>query len=494
MTSLLWQEFTSVVERNSGKAAIVDAVTDRKISYGDLAARARIFANDLSGWNHGTLAFIGEPELDELPLIMACAAADWCFVPISGFEPAARVIESLNCLPGPLVLASSGGLSGFPSLQPAGSLKQLELVWQEVEGSSYAPSLRPFLVTYSSGSTGQPKAIAFSQSTKLRRTWQSKMLFDVASEDRILSATPFHHSLGQRHFFLSVLTGATLIKAFPFSTDLWINAVSKYAVTFSVPVATHLKILQAQLKARPSILSSFRCIVTSSAPAEAEFKRAILEFASFEFWEIYGMTETACVTAARYNSGGDTSHVGKQIQGTTVRIASPSPDGSGEVEVRSDCLCDGYWGDDERWAKAITADGFFRSGDLGRLDKNGNLIFLGRTTESFESGGLVVFPTEIERVIAELPQISDCVVFGLPNPLFGHLVTLAYVSQTEIAERDILDYARQRLPKHLWPTRIFRFESFPLLASGKVDRQSVRHFVIAKNRGEVPASSDWTNQ
>jgi acyl-CoA synthetase (AMP-forming)/AMP-acid ligase II len=482
MTGALWAQFCAVAEQEGNKAAVVDAVTGRSISYANLSAQSLAFADALSAWGHGALAFVGEPDVDALPIVLACAAAGWCFVPISDQEPSARIIDHLGHLPGPLVVASVGGLPGLLSIDPAAPLKHLGLVWQVMDCSSVPVSFRPFLVTHSSGSTGRPKAIAFSQATKLRRTWQSKTLFHVTHEDRILSPTPFHHSLGQRHFFLSVLTGATLIKAFPFSSDLWVKAVREYSVTFSVPVATHLKILQIRLKEKPEVLSSFRCIVTSSAPAEPEFKRAILDLAKFEFWEIYGMSETACATAVRYKPGEDTSHLGKQIQGTTLRIATTSPDGSGEIEVRSDCICDGYWGDEERWAKAVTSDGFFRSGDLGRLDNDGNLTFLSRTNESFESGGLVVFPAEIERVIAELPQISDCVVFGMPNSVFGNLVALAFVSNTEIASRDIIAHARAKLPKHLWPTKIFCLESFPLLASGKVDRQSLYREIRAQNQ------------
>jgi acyl-CoA synthetase (AMP-forming)/AMP-acid ligase II len=484
MTGELWAQFCSVAKNEGHKAAIIDSATGHSISYLDLVAQSHAFADALSCWDHGALAFVGEPDLYALPLVLASAAAGWCFVPISDREPTTRIIESLSQLPGPLVVASVGGLPDLAPLEPAGPLKHLDLVWQLIKGSPCPVSFRPFLVTYSSGSTGRPKAVAFSQATKLRRTWQSKTLFDVTCEDRILSPTPFHHSLGQRLFFLSVLTGATLVKAFPFNPDLWINAVREYAVTFSVPVATHLKIVLSRLKDDPDLLSSFRCIVTSSAPAEPEFKRAILDFAKFEFWEIYGMSETACVTAVRYRPNEDITHLGKQIQGTTLRIAAANPDGSGQIEVRSDCLCDGYWGDDERWAKAFSADGFFRSGDLGRLDQHGNLTFLSRTNESFESGGLVVFPAEIERVIAELPQISDCVVFGMPSPIFGNLVTLAYVSNSEIAPRDIAAYARAKLPKYLWPARMFRLESFPLLTSGKVDRQSLRQLIITQNQAK----------
>ena len=145
----------------------------------------------------------------------------------------------------------------------------------------------------------------------------------------------------------------------------------------------------------------------------------------------------------------------------------------GEIEIHSDCLCDQYWGEPERWRNAFTTDGYFRSGDLGRLDEHQNLIYLGRINESFESGGLMIFPAEIENVIFELSGIDDCVVFGLPDAIFGHLVSVAFVASDNLTKREIIEHARARLPKHMWPTRLFKEKEFPKLSSGKTDRRKL---------------------
>ena len=269
------------------------------------------------------------------------------------------------------------------------------------------------------------------------------------------------------------MTGSTLVKAYPFKPDSWVDAVQKYQVTFAIPVATHLKILQSRILSDRSILSSFRCLVTSSAPAEPEFKRSVLDKVNFEFWEIYGMTETACVTAVRYRKGDGTEHLGQAVLGTNLRISNTDASTGGEIEIQSDCLSDGYWGEPERWKNSFTADGYFRSGDLGRLDENQNLIYLGRINESFESGGLMIFPAEVENIISELDGIQDCVVFGLPDKIFGHVVSIAFVGSDDLTRRQIIQHARIRLPKHMWPTRLFQEKEFPLLSSGKVDRRKL---------------------
>ena len=473
MSRAIWNRFREVANREGGKPAIIDAATGQSISYRDLALQADSFAEALNQRDERAIVFVGEPDLATLPLVLACAASERCFVPLSDREPADRLLKIISHLPGPLLLVQTEGLPELEEVHMGAPLDALSLHWQVVDGKGNVTEVLPFLVSHSSGSTGRPKAIAFSQDTKLHRTYQSIRLFNVTEADTVLSPTPLHHSLGQRHFFVSMMTGATLVKAYPFRSNLWIKAVREHSITFAIPVSTHLKILHSQLLDDTKILSSFRCIVTSSAPAEPEFKRAILDKAEFDFWEIYGMSETACATAVRYKKGDDTSHLGAAIAGTTIRISGNSLDGSGEIEVLSDCLCDGYWGDPDRWANALTEDGYFRSGDLGRLDSWANLTFLSRSNESFESGGLVLFPGEIERVIAEIPQISDCVAFGLPDPVFGHLVSLAYLAEGVLCDRDVIKYARSKLPKHMWPSRLFRCEDFPLLSSGKVDRQGI---------------------
>lgn len=469
----VWTRFTEIVEKNSDKVAVFEAVTSGFLTYGELRNEALSYAAALKKCDEKTIVLIGEPDLSALPLFLACAASDRCFVPLSEQEPMGRLKEIIGSIPSDILMASTNGLPNFEVVELGEELGKTALVWQRHKSDKTDTAELPFLVTHSSGSTGKPKAVAFSQRTKLSRTFQSKSLFNVVPDDVILSPTPLHHSLGQRHLMLAFMTGATLVKAYPFNSDLWVKTVQKYQVTFAIPVATHLKILQSRILSDTSILRSFRCLVTSSAPAEPEFKRSVLDKVSFEFWEIYGMTETACVTAVRYKKGDSAEHLGQALSGTDLRIANTNTSSAGEIEIHSDCLSDRYWGEPERWKNAFTTDGYFRSGDLGRLDEHQNLIYLGRINESFESGGLMIFPAEIENVIFELSGIDDCVVFGLPDEIFGHLVSVAFVASDNLTKREIIEHARARLPKHMWPTRLFKEKEFPQLSSGKVDRRKL---------------------
>ena len=469
----LWDLFSLVSHTYNEKPAVVEASSGKKLSYRALRESAEFFSERLHVQDISAVAMIGEPTLAALPLVLAAARCGATFIPLSDTEPDARVIDILRSLPVDSLVLSNRSLAEFKAdtffsgLFPEVSAYRCQSRSHEISGEA------PYLVTHSSGSTGLPKPIALNQGTKIRRTKQSVVLFDVSHADTVLSVSPFHHSLGQRHFFVALLTGATLIKAYPFRPECWLHAVEHYKPTFSVPVATHLKLLGNSLLSCPQLLDSFRCLVTSSAPAEPEFKRRILDRAKFYFWEIYGMTETACATAILYAPGSDTRHLGKAIPGTSIRIAGPGP--IGEIEISSDVACDGYWGGKERWREAHTGDGFFKSGDLGQFDNNGNLLYMGRANESFQSAGLVIYPADIERVILEFPGVLDCVAYEIPDNTFGNLIAVWIHVARPIDPRSISLYCRQTLPKHLWPSKLIPTEApGPALPSGKLDRARIK--------------------
>lgn len=473
-TTIIWQRFLEVVDSYPDKVAIVEASTDKSLNYRQLRDKSFQFSNALKNSSIPAVVMIGEPDIEGISLILACAFLNKCFIPISETETPDNIQAILSRLPTNAFVVSNKNISNLDLHHSVMPGKLIWHIWSKDNRTDTNDSLFiPFLVTHSSGSTGLPKPIAFSQLTKFKRTQQSIKLFNITSKDVILSASPFHHSLGQRHFFLSLLSGCTLVKAFPFVKDLWLSAVQKYQPTIAIPVSTHLKILKNEIIANPLLIASFRLLVSSSAPAEPDFKIAILDKATFDFWEIYGMTETACVTSRLYTKGEDTLHLGAPISGTKIRIAHVDNSSTGEIEVLSDCLCDGYWGDEIRWKNSLTADGYFKSGDLGQIDSNGHLSYLGRTNESFQSAGHVIYPSNIEHIVQEFAGIKDCVAFGVPDPYFSNTVGLVFTSEDGVTESLLAAFCREKLPKYSWPYRIIRLSSLPMLSSGKVDRLSI---------------------
>ena len=128
--------------------------------------------------------------------------------------------------------------------------------------------------------------------------------------------------------------------------------------------------------------------------------------------------------------------------------------------------------DIDLWNNSFSNDRYFFSGDLGYQDSDGGLIYMGRVQESFNSGGVLTFPVEIEKVIKEMPGITDCVVSGIKIGFLGTVVGISYIGDN-VSREEILRYARKSLPKQHWPARIKKFSKFPVLGSGKIDKQKI---------------------
>jgi acyl-CoA synthetase (AMP-forming)/AMP-acid ligase II len=109
----------------------------------------------------------------------------------------------------------------------------------------------------------------------------------------------------------------------------------------------------------------------------------------------------------------------------------------------------------------------------GQIDSNGHLSYLGRTNESFQSAGHVIYPSNIEHIVQEFAGIKDCVAFGVPDPYFSNTVGLVFTSEDGVTESLLAAFCREKLPKYSWPYRIIRLSSLPMLSSGKVDRLSI---------------------
>ena len=183
--------------------------------------------------------------------------------------------------------------------------------------------------------------------------------------------------------------------------------------------------------------------------------------------------------------------VGRPIAPFEVAIrshdeGSPLPIGeSGEIVVHGPCVFAGYFGRRDATAEVMTADGWLKSGDLGRFDDQGRLTIVGRIKEMFKSGGYNVYPREVEGVIEALDAVAMAVVVPVPDTLFqevGHAFVLRKPGEV-LSEEMVLAHCRGRLANYKLPKRIFICDALPMLANGKIDRNRLAAEAIAALRG-----------
>ena len=338
-----------------------------------------------------------------------------------------------------------------------------------------------FLITLSSGSTGNPKPIILSEKNKLDRSDQAITLYAACSDDVILCASPFFHTLGQRLTFLPLLVGATLVQLPRFSAKKWCDTVYKHSVTFTIPVSSHLHELVDPLLANPLRFSSLRCLVSSSASINNVVKKQLFETLSCDFNEMYGTSEIATATnLTSYQSVSKPESVGIPCPNVVVKVVNKNfipckQMEVGQIIVKSPLASSGYYNLPHITKESFIED-FFLTGDLGYLDEDGYLFFTDRKKDVIITGGMNIYPSDIESVICQHPQIKECAIVGIHDPYLGEVpvAIIKYLGYPPSLEREVRSILQKKLAPSQRPLKYFFKKKLPLTASGKLDKLTMR--------------------
>lgn len=347
--------------------------------------------------------------------------------------------------------------------------------------SSRASGNETLILTMTSGSTGAPKPIELTQENKLKRAFAHVELYGITAEDRILAATPLYHSLAERLVILPLLVGATAILMPRFTSNLWLSCVRDQKVTFTIAVSAQLSQI-AQLISSPLApdTTTLRSVVSSSALLEPHVRTALIEKLQCDFHEMYGTSEVSTVTSIDFREAKcKRQSVGKAIPQASVRILRD--DGRiacvneiGEIACKTELIFNGYYGMPEMTEKAF-AEGYFKTGDLGRLDEDGYLYFCGRKKELIITGGINVYPHDIEQALIKLPEVQECAAFPYPDDRLGEVVALAVVpgEGAVVTKRGIRVYCAKNLADFQQPHYVFILEELPKNAMGKLVKSKI---------------------
>lgn len=357
---------------------------------------------------------------------------------------------------------------------------------------------------YTSGSTGQPKGAMVSQRgwvAMLRGFWAA--LPPLGPGDVAVHAAPMSHFGGSVGTAVALRGGAS-VPVRRFDAAAVLDTVARHAATVLPSVPTMLKALTEAAAGRTD-LGSLRAIPYGgsgiSAPAAARAQQA---FGSV-LYQCYGLSEAlAPVTvldARDHAAGGDRlASAGRPTPEVEVRIVPVGPEPStepgvdgvavpdpgehvsdvdgavGEVWLRGACVLPGYWGRPAASVAARTPDGWFRTGDIGRIDAAGYLYLVDRISDVIVSGGFTVYPSEVERAIAELPEVADVVVFGVPHERWGEAVAALVVpgAGARLSTADVVQACRDRLASYKKPLQVEIADVLPTSSTGKVARRALR--------------------
>jgi len=296
----------------------------------------------------------------------------------------------------------------------------------------------------------------------------------------LLHALPIFHAHGLFvALHTSLINGSEMFFLERFDAERVCALLPRASVMMGVP--TFYSRLLALPGFGPDTCRKVRLFTSGSAPLSAQAFDAFLQRTGHRILERYGMTETGMIASNPLDGERLAGSVGFALPGVEVRVVDDAgqpraPGGVGEVEVRGPNVCAGYWRRAGHGSSGWRADGFFRTGDLGRLDADGRLWLVGRASDLIISGGYNVYPTEVETCLDRLETVAESAVVGLPHPDLGEAVVAFVVLQPgrALREDDLAEAFEGRLARFKQPKRILVVDALPRNALGKVEKAALR--------------------
>lgn len=477
---------------------------NKTVTYKELAALVSRYSNFLLEAGVGYKDHIGFPmnnSVESAALILAAANLGAALVPINPTLPP-EVIKSLfaaadvnHLIARKNFLEQAEGetdlnLNGVRfcldgTFKHSHSLESISEVSDKRPIINQVTGEETLIITMTSGSTGEPKPIDLTQNNKFKRAMAHIRLYHLTEDDRILAATPLYHSLAERLVLMPLLIGATSILLPRFTPALWLNCVKDQKVTFTIAVSAQLGQI-AELLTSPFVpeIDSLRCVVSSSSLLENHVKNELIDKLNCDFHEMYGTSETSTVTSINFRETMSKKHsVGRPLPEAKVKIIKEDqsiakPGEIGEITCKTTLMCNGYYNHPEIFQDSMQ-DGYFKTGDLGYLDDTGYLYFAGRKKELIITGGINVYPQDIEDCMKKIPEVKECAAFAYPDNRLGEVVALAIVPKpdTQLSKRRIQIHCAKNLADYQQPHIIVFLDQIPKNSLGKLEKYNLLEYV-----------------
>ena len=335
-------------------------------------------------------------------------------------------------------------------------------------------------ILYTSGTTGRSKGAMLSHGNLTSNAESLKQAWEFSGDDVLLHALPIFHIHG---LFvatnISLLSGASILLLPKFEPDAVFQALPQASVMMGVPTFYTRLLKDARLDEDRT--RHMRLFISGSAPLLPETHTQWQERTGHAILERYGMTETNMNTSNPYRGARIPGSVGLPLPGVEIRIADGEghalPQGEiGMIEVRGPNVFKGYWKMPEKTEAEFRTDGFFMTGDLGSIGADGYLRIVGRGKDLIISGGLNVYPREIESLLDELAGVEESAVVGLPHDDFGEGVTAFLVLKpgAQLTPEGVMESLGDRLARFKLPKRVLFIDQLPRNSMGKVQKSALR--------------------
>jgi len=366
--------------------------------------------------------------------------------------------------------------------------------WSGAGDTGFATNAQPYstndndtaVIIYTSGTTGRPKGAEITHGNLSSNLKALHEIWGWQPDDVLLHILPIFHVHGlfvALHGALYAGATALLMREFDPRKTLQNLVQRKCTLLMAVPTI-HRRLLDVP-DAKEFDLAQVRLITSGSDRLPDEVFSDFQDTFGHTLLERYGMTETGMNCSNPLHGERRIGSVGHPLPGVEVRIVETEsretlPDGEiGELEIRGPNVFKGYWGQPEKTSESFSADGWFKTGDLGFREKDGYITLCGRSKDLIISGGLNIYPPEVERVLVEHPAVSTCAVIGCPDEDWGERVTAVVVLNRgeTVSGSDLIAFCRDRLAPYKSPKSIMFHDNLPRNAMGKVQKAELRKII-----------------
>ena len=475
----------------------IEMLDGTRISYGDLIAEAGRIANVLvaSGVKPGDrVAAQTDKSVPGLVLYLATVRAGAVYLPLNTAYTLTELEYFLTDAEPSLVVCDPSKAEGIAAIATRINARVMTL-GADGKGSltEAAAKAKPEFTTvaradddlaailYTSGTTGRSKGAMLTHDNLASNSFSLVDYWRFTDKDVLIHALPIYHTHGL--FVASNVTlfaRASMIFLPKFDPEMIIKLMARATVMMGVPTF-YTRLLQSPALNKEST-KHMRLFISGSAPLLADTHREWSARTGFAILERYGMTETNMNTSNPYDGDRVPGAVGRALPGVSVRVTDPETgkeiarDTIGMIEVKGPNVFKGYWRMPEKTKAEFRDDGFFITGDLGKIDADDYVHILGRGKDLVISGGFNVYPKEIESEIDAMPGVIESAVIGVPHADFGEGVTAVVVctKDAKIDEASVLKALDGRLAKFKMPKRVFVVDELPRNAMGKVQKNILR--------------------
>ncbi len=488
--------FQAAFERRQSEIFLEDEL-GASYTYADLdreTARVAAFLTGLGLQPGDRVAAQIEKSPQGVFLYLGTLRAGLCFLPLNSAYQKGEITYFLGDAEPALFVCDSARIAGYEEIARAAKVAHLLTLDSRGAGTlsdglkDVVPRFDPWpvgeddlaVIIYTSGTTGRSKGAMVthgnltSNAAVLREYWR------FTDGDVLIHALPVFHVHG---LFVALhpilLAGARILFQRKFDAKAVLAAIPRATALMGVPT------FYVRLLGEPGLtkdaVRSMRLFVSGSAPLLLDTFSEWQARTGHTILERYGMSEAGMITSNPYDGERRGGTVGFPLPGVALRVAgaddAPLPAAEpGAVQIKGPNVFAGYWQMPEKTREEFTADGWFRTGDVGQWSDDGYLSIVGRAKDLIISGGYNVYPKEIELVIDAIPGVTESAVVGVPHSDFGEAVTAVVVKQpgATLTEGVIIDIVRGQIASFKVPKRVYFVDDLPRNAMGKIQKAVLR--------------------